>query len=384
MFLENFWHNVDSLIEEYEKRKSSRDELDDFDDFAIEALDYEPLDKLLSERKITREKALFGRIAERDFYSGIAERLGIKSRINPWIWLEVIEQCESSPTADGIKLLLWLVAGGRFTDEIDDGFTAEENDDFLIRRWLGANEQAADLERYFNVLREKTIQFSKITDGINSVKTLDFGSTNTVEVERVFSVICENGFAENCVDNEILHNNLETVSQIIDACDFLKPIKPLVYFQIYVRQRNKLTNTADYVPNLKSLFNQRIYDIRKNNDKNFKQYAEYCVLYDLLKKQLSADYELCDAGFQHCSNLADWYHNLGYMNYKWCGSENITPEIPISPQNLLREMCPDFLDDPLPESAYPEIYENLDDLSFEELLEQKICKILEKYYCVDL
>ncbi len=332
--MKNIWQKADKLLEEYKNRNSDWDEPEDLDDFAIEALAEEPIDTLLSERGLTREQALSKAKAERDTYNALAERLGIESREFPWLWIELIGKCESDLTEDSIELLLWLTVGGSFSDDTDD-FTEREAEDFAIRRYIGVKDRAAELKNYFNDLHEKLSEFAEIIDQINSIKTFKTGSSDETDVERVFSVMCENDFAEKCDNRELFYNNLEMISQMINKYDFLKPIKPLVYFHTYVRQQNKLLNKDGFIPNLKKLFEERNYGILENNEKNFKQYAEYCRLYILLKGCFpDADEKLCDTGFMCCSNLANWYHELGYMDYT-C---DLPEGIPFTPYEVIREM----------------------------------------------
>lgn len=397
--MKNIRHNADKLLEEYEKRNSGFDEPADFDDFAIEMLAEEPLDALLSEREITREQALIEAKAERDTYNALAERSGIKSRKFPWLWIELIEKCEkceSDLTEDNLGLLLWLVAAGRFSDDTD-GLTDTEVEEFTIRQWLGVKDRMTGVKNYLNVLREKIVEFVKIIDLIDSAKTFDFGSSDKKDVERVFSALIENGFAEKCIDRNILHANLDAISQIINKNDYLKPVKPLVYFQTYVRQQKKLLNKErDFVPNLKKLFEYREYGIFDNNEKNFKQYAEYCRLYILLKDIFSdADIRLCDVGFMCCSNLAYWYHELGYMDYT-C---NLPEGIPFTSYEVIREMSVSCFDKSMYSDhvemlekwrkqyrqLYIEAIKAVENIRFEELgdfaeLGEKYC---QKFFCGD-
>lgn len=381
--MKNIWHIADDLNDKYEKRNKSFDDLEDFDDFAIENLANEqPLDEILSERKITLKEALSKEKAERDFYDKLANKLDIKSREFPRIWIELIEKCENCPTEDNIKLLLWLTAGEGFTDETDSEFTAKEAEEQLIRRRIGIEKRVAELESYFCNLRECVPKFAEIISGIDSVKTDKFDlmdkNTDDKDVERVFSIINNNGFSVKSVDPEALHGNLMAISLMIGEYDFLKPIKPLVYFQVYVRQHKKLLNNVGFIPNLKSVFQYREYGIFGNNEKNFNQYAEYCRLYILLKSCFpDADEELCDTGFLYCSNLASWYHELGYIDY----SCDILDGIPFTTYAMVREMNVFCFDKPMYADSLEKLekwrrqYRNLyieavkavDDIRFEEL-----------------
>ena len=163
-------------------------------------------------------------------------------------------------------------------------------------------------------------------------------------------------------------------------------------------------------------------------------------MYILLKSCFpDADEELCDTGFLYSSNLAYWHYELGYMNYK----SEIPDGIPLTSYAMIREMTVFCFEDSVYEdnnieglenhrkkypNLYCEIVNAVEDIRFEELekfaelgerfcdkffnkdlkkyiknegqheaawgllvreterrfdelLEQKICDILDKYYC---
>lgn len=434
--MKNIWRIADDLTEKYEKRNTLFDDIEDFDDLAIANLFYEPLDELLSGCGITRKQALSEEAAERRSYDELAKKLGIKTREFPWIWIELIKQCESCPTEDHIKFLLWLTAGGSFAGA-DDELTTKEANEVLIRQWIRVNKRMAELKNHLFYLKKSVPEFAKILADIDRIKTVHLGTANDLDVDRVFSVIRDN-VSDTNFKKDLLCNNLMAISQIIDKYDFLKPIKPLVYFQAYVRQNNKLLNKVFSPDLIKKMFESKAYKIFENNGKNFEQYAEFCLLYVLLKDCFpDADEKLCDMGFICCSNLTDWYHDLGYLGY----SCDLPDGIPITTYALVRDMSVFCFD----KSIYSGNNENLEKWSrqyqnlnmevinavdeiqfeelgefaengtgycekffsekiknciknedqhkaawgllvreterrFDELLEQKICDILEKYY----
>lgn len=332
--MKNIWLTADKITDRFDDSKG------DFDDFAIENLAYTSIEDLLSENKITYRQAVQSINSERGYYEEILRNLNITSRKLPIIWAELISLLKANNSQDGMKLLLWLTAGGNFSEYYDDELTQSENEEMKIRRHFGVKERLSELENFLETRKEKLSEFKRImTDKINySDGVSECGNDS----ERVFAMLCENSFTGNCENADILHDNITAISRIIETNSFLKPIKPNVYLQVFVRQQNKLLNSRDYLPNIRRCFERREYGIYSNNDKNFKQYCEYCRLYILLKDIFpECDAGLCDAAFAEVSNLSEWFHTLGYMDYR-C---SLPDRIPHTVRTLVREMCVSCFDD---------------------------------------
>ena len=339
--MKNIWLTADKITDIFDESKG------DFDDFAIENLAYNSIEDLLSENKMTYKQAIQSINSERKYYGEILRELNINSRKLPIIWAELIKLLKANNSQDGLKLLLWLTAGGNFSEYYDDELTDKENEELKIRRYFGVKERLSELESFLETRKEKLSEFKKImTEKINySDGVSECGNDS----ERVFALLCENEFAGNCENSNILHDNIEAISRIIETNSFLKPIKPNVYLQVFVRQQNKLLNSRDYLPNIRKCFERREYGIFSNNDKNFKQYCEYCRLYILLKDIFhECDAGLCDTAFTEVSNLSEWFHTLGYMDYR-C---SLPDKIPHTVGTLVREMFVSCFDD----EDFPETY----------------------------
>lgn len=319
-------------------RKFNNTEYDLLDDFAVQEMGDEPLDKLLSERGITFEQALSEEKSERERYRADAQKHGLTDLEPPLVWSEIIRLCKEDNSGSCLEILLWLLTGGRFSEKRDD----ELGDDFAVRRWLGVSGRKAEYAGYINTYKDSIDKFAEILRAAETVKFIARGSSGT-DSERVFSLLCGSGFAEDCKNRQVLRDNIADLDGMISAYEFLQPIKPLIYFQTCVKRRSKLLNSTDFSPNLKKLFEYTEYDIFEDNGKNFVQYAVYCELYVRLKALLSdSDAGMCDAGFMYCSNLADWYHSLGAMGYE-C---DIPEGIPFTIEAAVSEMCVSCFDEP--------------------------------------
>lgn len=198
-------------------------------------------------------------------------------------------------------LLSYLLAGGNILSELSE---PEE----LVAAWLDISERQKIIHAELIRRSQKRTEFAVISEQLSTLRQ------PVVDAEDfpnpVFNLLCSEGYADGA-DIDTLKYNLDLINSLINAVPELKPLSPLVYFQVYVRNRKKLLYKQDFVPTLKNLFNREEYSIDADNGKNFDRYAEYCVLYlDLKKCFPEADELLCDTGFLACSNLADWcYEN---------------------------------------------------------------------------
>lgn len=354
-------------------RKYDASEYDDVDDFAVAEMADEPLDKLLSDRGISFEQALIEEQNDRDHYKQIADENNISVLVPSFMWDDVIKLCKQNFSEERYEILLWLLAGGLFSENYDE----ELGDEFTVRRWLGITERVEEYRSFLDTYKCSRKEYDEIIRKIDAEK-LSSRKFSETDSERVFSLLCENGFANDCENKEVLLDNLTELDSVIKANDFLKPIKPLIYFQTYVRHRQKLLNKQAFSPNFKNLFEYKQYGISSDNGKNFAQYADYCDLYTRLKMLFTdADRGLCDYGFIKCSNLADWYRSLPDLGYE-C---DIPDGMPLTLDRFVEDMCVTCFDDPMDlawntedlrvkfPTLYKAVKETVCDLDFDELPE---------------
>lgn len=302
--MESMFKTVDKLIKEYPEA--------DPDDLMVELEQNKPtLDERLSKIGYTRTEALAAAHAEPERRAALAEKIGVENLDFPYVWAELSEK-STTMTQDNLDLILWLMAGGKLTKS--EGLSDEE----LIENWLHS----------FNRVKEYNDFLNKYVKAVNDYYDIKFEmedsklrhpekKINNADSERVLSLLCDNGHADGCKNIGILRGNLEIISGIIGELSFLKPIKPLIYFQMYVRYRKKLFDAPAFIPNRKKILEYRKYDFTNDNGKNFNQYYTYCRLYSDLKKCFpKANSDLCDTGFSLCSNLAQWWYKIGAEGYE--------------------------------------------------------------------
>lgn len=236
-------------------------------------------------------------------------------RNTPESWAEIIGLCKSETTPERLETLFGMMSRTR----------------------------AAEFSEFYSGFKKNLLEFVLILDELESGKINEFYTENKSECERVFALLCENGFAESGDKSEIFRYNLAALSGLISANDFFDKIKPLVYFQTLVNHKKKMLSRSGFSPNFKKLFNRKDYLIDEDNGKSYKQFAEYCDLYVRLKSCFpNVDSGLCDMGFLYCSNLADWYHSLGWRGYE-C---DIPDGIPFTIEAAVREMFVTCFDEP--------------------------------------
>lgn len=311
---------VDKLLKEYPEG--------DLDDLMVMLEQNKPtLDERLEQLGYTRDEALVAAHAAVVHHADHAKQFGIENLEYPYVWAELSEKCVEM-TDNKLEVILWLMAGGKLTER------ADLTDDEVIDDWLYLTQRVDEYKKYLDGFIKTVVDFSDITIKLARAKIKEPKKIADAEVECILKLLMDKGYAENFAE-DILHGNLETVSGIISDLPFLESVKPLIYFQVYAKHRKKLSGASGFLPNIKKIFDERQYDLTKDNGKNFKQYTIYCSLYSDLKKCFpKADTALCDMGFLLCSNLADWWHLIGA---EYTCNHNI--DIPLTVEGLIMEQC---------------------------------------------
>ncbi len=305
-------------------------------EFLEKMIDEQPtLDELLSRADMTEADAAAAAHLYRRRYSELLENTGLSGLHKPKLWMKFIEGCKVEMTDDRRELMTFLLAGGSL---LTDKYDSSED---MVCAWLETSEHQRNLFDLLQTRREKAAEFSAISSRIAKASQPK-KYTQTSECSAAFPLLCLDDYAPCNADLQILLDNLVCIDSLIAAADLLA-IAPLVYFQIYTRNRKKLYEKPDYLPTLKTIFNPETYGIESDNGKNFNQYMLYIQLYLELKECFpDADYALCDAGFTACSNLADWC---------W---ENIeqTEDMPITNRALVESFAPMCFENPWEDIAF--------------------------------
>ena len=256
------------------------------------------LEERLEEYEITREEAI--ELASQCFrdYRELAENCGLTTLHKPFVWVELLDLCRQELTPERFRLLIWLCSGGELSQP--------DSTDEAVAVWLNSTEYSCELTDFLAERREKNAQFREIVEQAGTAKQNGFSGSGDRHLQ-VFNALCEAGFADSCQDRNILLNNLSCIDGMIAELPFLKPVEPLVYYQVCVHNSRKLLEKPDFLPTLKNLFRRQEYNIYEDNGKNYEQYLDYCELYVVLKDCFpDADEPLCDAGFAQLSNLPEY------------------------------------------------------------------------------
>lgn len=252
--------------------------------------------ELLSECDLTTEELTA--IAENDIseHLKISKQCGITTFQQPLIWNEIISLCKQSITPERIELLVWLMAGGDF-DVIDR--------DFLPDKWIYTTQKYTEILEWLDQRKKNNTKFSEILHRFSSEK-INIGISDN-QYMKISKMLCENGYAKSCTDQDTLCQNLCVIGGTISGTPYLKPIAPLVLFKTYVKYKNRIMNTWEFSPDMRKVLIRTEYKLSGENDKIFKRNLNYCQLYiDLKECCPNADNSLCDAGFIRLTNLAEW------------------------------------------------------------------------------
>lgn len=265
----------------------------DYEEFDRMVNETESLDELLNRKGITKEQALQAADTYKNSVMNAIKNV-FPDSAHKALLIEKICNHIDNGDAEKLKLLCDIAADtGLLLGDYDEEDT--------IFKWAGSKELSETLFRLIETRKEKVCHYREIANCTAKNKEEIGGS------EEVFNLLVENGYAEDCDNLSILKDNLSAVENAIGSLTGFDEIAPFVYFQLLVRNANKMLNKEDYFFNPKSIFIYKNYTIDKDNGKNFDQYTDYCTLYaDLCDLFPKSDKELCDVCFLLTSNLGEW------------------------------------------------------------------------------
>lgn len=272
------------------------------------------VDEMLSGRGLTREEALKKANEDEEQFRKLLEACGISATKMPLVWAKLIAFCVERLTEERLALLLRLISG---YDPMELFGEMEEDD--IIARWISRTDH---LYSYIGELKMRKLNTDK---WLTVLFQAEKSRNKTEEIKddnrfsRVFNMLCQKGYAGAVKEPEILRENLRNIAGLIEGNPYLKPVEPLVFFQAFLRQRKKMLEKEDHIPNIRNIFNRSEYlSDKPDYDKEIKaetiaekhnRRAYYCELYvDIMGCFPEADRQLCDEGFLRCSDLSDWYY----------------------------------------------------------------------------
>lgn len=336
--MKSIWHKINKLCEEYDKVSSDVE----LDDYVLDSLANEPsLEQQLSECNLSFEQAAARMKEDEQYYKDQASKCGLKAAQfkTPYAWAELISLCEEGATPERVELLIWLLSGGRLSETPDP----ELDENYYVKRWLCISRNNSEITDYFKKMIVANSDYNCIKVKLSSLFQIPLEKPDEAECDRVFKTLYDNGFVPSNANPEALRDNLIVVSESINTYFFLKKVKPMVYYQVYIKHTKKMTQDIGYFPNFEKLFEYTNYQLESDNGKNFKDFIQKCHLYSKLKECFpDADIPLCDYIFTKCSNLSEWYSKALAEN----NSCELPENIPLTVQDIVCEMYPTCFDEP--------------------------------------
>ena len=265
----------------------------DYEEFDRMVDETESLDELLDRNGITKEQALQAADTYKNSVINVIKNVCPDTAHKALIIDKICNRINGGDT-EKLKLLCDIAA--------DTGLLfGDYDEEDIIFKWAGSKELSEALFSLIETRKEKVSRYREIAN-CTAKKKEEIGGS-----EEVFNLLVENGYAEDCDDLSILKDNLSAVKNAIGSLTGFDKIVPFVYFQLLVRNANKMLSKEDYSFNPKSIFIYKNYTIDSDNGKNFDRYTDYCTLYaDLCDLFPKSDKELCDVCFLLTSNLGDW------------------------------------------------------------------------------
>ena len=231
------------------------------------------------------------------------------------------EKAASEPSQALLRLLCYILCDdGTLLDTDPDHHTQAEN----ALNWkrvhqyseelyamLSARKQTAVL---FSDALERLKQFRPSTDEMKSMSSADKQDALQSQVEKI-----QKSFRRIFRTKELPPQFSELITELLNLSaenPDLARIKPLFLYRVLTIHRSRMLQGALDLRRLdyRALWSYKEYKIDDDNGKNHRIYMKYLelfgMLYHLFAGEETVDVTLCLYGFDHLSNLGDFYRQM--------------------------------------------------------------------------
>lgn len=231
------------------------------------------------------------------WFEAMRQRLGVKNIQKALFCRRVCNALKNEYSKDFARL--WCLCLSEYSDFLFEKQEELSDKDYMEYRIGRCALLSADIDSFMKRLGNETEtgeKFMRLRENISySEETflkIDFEDFYTFVVDGVG------------LDGKFFKDNLSYVCEKISHSKELSEIAPNIFYALFIRYPQKLSNAEGFMPKFKSVTCFKEYKIGENNGKNQYNYWEHIVIYQGMCDYFqNCDRALCDAGFACMSNL---------------------------------------------------------------------------------
>ena len=243
---------------------------------------------------------------------------------------ELYEKAAAEPSMALLRLLCYILCdtgvlldADSENDSPEDDITAQREQ---VTEWNVTRKDAEILYAELSARKRMSVQFGEILTGLKKIKSVPASgelknsreklkkSGKTTEIRERQATEIANAYIDIFSpksDLNRLSDNILSLLNIADVHPDIAAVRPLFLYRALTRHGKRLQSAPDLDLDLRALWKYQDYKINDDNGKNYRIYAKYLnlfeILYDLFETDETVDAPLCLYGFDHLSNLGEFY-----------------------------------------------------------------------------
>jgi len=274
---------------------------------------------------MTLEEARTLAEADRETFRKSLERFGLPLESRYHLCEGLCEQAKKQPSPELLRVFCDIASDNDYLLDVDHKRFSEEE---YIQRWASCKEDADELYELLSERAKQPERYKKLLADAKSNRSakIKYTPESLNELEQIFQMYIElYEVREDKTNRARLMDNIAYLLQLANNSKALTVWKPLFLYQAMSQHKKRLLKAVDLHIDVSALWDYQTYKIERNNGKNYNAYRKQLELFrrlcDIVGGGKGVDLPLCLYGFEHLSNLGEFY---------WMDDESES-EIPFSP-----------------------------------------------------
>ena len=247
----------------------------------------------------------------RERFLSEARRFGLPVENRFMLTQTLCEKARAEPSQALLRLACYILCDTGVLLDMDPESHSPEED---VAGWQIVREDAEELYTQLSARKRMSAQFGELLERLKKIRPAG-GLSGNPETSEEQVLIIGQAYSETFPlweeNVEQLCGNISILLNVAKSNSDIAAVKPLFLYRVLTRHGKRLQTAADLRPDFRALWKYKHYKIDDDNGKNYRTYAQYLylfeVLYDLFAADESVDAPLCLYGFDHLSNLGDYY-----------------------------------------------------------------------------
>ena len=256
-------------------------------------------------------------------------RFGLPIENRHLLCQQLCARASEQPSPELLRLICYLFCDTGTLLDLDPEAHSPEQDALCWRR---IRKEAEELYARLSSQKQMSVRLREVLKRTKTASAAGIASGDSRTGKQILAAYVRAFPSKG--DQETLQYNISALLQLMDSSPDLTTIAPLFLYRALTRHKKRLQSKLDLRIDFSALWKYKTYKIDGDNGKNYQTYEKYVSLFESLYHIFAVkdgvDAPLCLYGFDHLSNLGDFY--------RMYPQERQTLPFALSIEDLLLEM----------------------------------------------